>query len=160
VEAMPQTTARDALELDIRLGIGLVQLIMIGPSATEVAEQYSRALTLSRALPDRGRERFLATWGMWFNTVLRGLNDEAALLSDELVAIARELDNPDFLMEAYHAKVPMLLWVPDFKGVVEAAQQVIRLYNRERHHDHAYYFGGHDARMCARSFYAYGLWAD
>jgi predicted ATPase len=96
---------------------------------------------------------------MWFNTVLRGLNDEATLLSDELVAIARELDNPDLLMEAYHAKVPMLLSVPDFKGVVEAAQQVIRLYNRERHRDHAYYFGGHDARMCARSFYAYGLWA-
>ena len=159
VEAMPPTTARDALELDIRLGIGLVQLIMIGPSATEVAEQYGRALTLSRAPPDRGRERFLATWGMWFNSALGGRNDEATLLSDELIAIARELDNPDFLMEAYHARVPMLFWLPDFKGVVEAAQQVIRLYNRERHRDHAYYFGGHDARMCARTFYAFGLWA-
>ena len=32
--------------------------------------------------------------------------------------------------------------------------EVIRLYDRERHRDHAYYFGGHDARMCARSFHA------
>jgi len=34
----------------------------------------------------------------------------------------------------------------------------IRLYDRERHRDHAYYFGGHDARVCAQSFYAVSLW--
>ncbi len=63
-------------------------------------------------------------------------------------------------MEAYHAKVPMLLTAPDFAGLSEMAQDVIRLYDRERHRDHAYYFGGHDARMCARSFHALGLWGQ
>ena len=51
------------LELDIRLGLGLVQLIAIGPTAKEPVEQYQRALALSQGLPGRGRERFLATWG-------------------------------------------------------------------------------------------------
>ncbi len=40
----------------------------------------------------------------------------------------------------------------------EAAHDVIRLYDRERHRDHAYYFGGHDSRVCARSFCAMSSW--
>ena len=40
----------------------------------------------------------------------------------------------------------------------EAAKEVIRLYDRERDRDHAYYFGGHDSRVCAQSFYALSLW--
>ena len=54
----------------------------------------------------------------------------------------------------------MLLRLPDFAGMSEAAREVIRLYDRERHRDHSYYFGGHDARMCARSFYALSLWGQ
>jgi predicted ATPase len=54
----------------------------------------------------------------------------------------------------------MLLRLPDFAGMAEAAREVIRLYDRERHRDHSYYFGGHDARMCARSFYAVALWGQ
>ena len=157
---MPETTERDRLELDIRLGLGLVQLIAISPSANEVKEQYRRALELSRTLPDLGRERFLATWGSWFNATTGARGDEASALSDELLAIARELDNRDFLLEAYHAKVPMLLRVPDFAGMGEAAREAIRLYDPERHREHAYYYGGHDALMCTRSFYAVSLWGQ
>ena len=160
VTAMPETQERDGTELDIRLGLGLVQLIAIGPTAKEAREHYQRALALSRSLPDRGRERFLATWGMWFNATTSGRIDEAYELADQLLIIARELNNADLLLEAYHAKVPMLLRVPDFAGMSEAAREVIRLYDRERHRDHSYYFGGHDARMCARSFYAVALWGQ
>ncbi len=35
-------------------------------------------------------------------------------LADELVIIARELDDPDLLLEAYHAKVPMQVRLADF----------------------------------------------
>ena len=160
IEAMPETPERDRLELAVRLGIGLVQLIAISPAAKEVAEQYRRAQALSRKLPDLGHERFLATWGAWFNATTSGRVDEAAGLADELLAVARELDDPNLLLEAYHAKVPMLLRLPDFAGMAEAAREVIRLYDRERHRDHSYYFGGHDARMCARSFYALSLWGQ
>ncbi len=160
ITAMPEAPERDGTELDVRLGLGLVQLIAIGPTAKEAREHYQRALALSRALPGRGRERFLATWGMWFNATTSGRADEASVLADQLLAIARELDNADLLLEAYHAKVPMLLRVPDFAGMIEAAREVVRLYDRERHRDHAYYFGGHDARMCARSFHAVGLWGQ
>ena len=160
VLAMPETPERDALELDIRLGLGLVQQISHGPTAQDAAGHYRRALALSQASPNRGRERFLASWGLWFNVAMQGAGAESAERADGLVTIARELDDTSLLMEAYHAKVPMLLTMPDFAGLSDAAQEVIRLYDRERHRDHAYYFGGHDARMCARSFYALGLWGQ
>jgi len=160
VTAMPETPERDELELGVSLGLGLAQLIASGPTSEAAAVQYRRAVLLSHALPGRGRERFLATWGVWFNATVSGRAEEAGNLADQLVAIARELDNPDLLLEAYHAKVPMQLRTPDFVGLSVAAQEVIRLYDRERHRDHAYYFGGHDSRMCARSFYAWGLWGQ
>ena len=111
--------------------------------------------------PNRGRERFLAAWGIWFNATTAGRGADATKLADELVSIARELDNPDLLLEAYHAKIPMQVRLADFSGIVEtAAKEVIRLYDRKRHRDHAYYFGGHNSRMCAQGFYAFGLWGQ
>ena len=160
VTAMPDTPDRDALELGLRLGLGLAQVIAIGPTSEEAVAHYRRAAALSGALPQHGRERFLAAWGIWFNATVSGRAEEASELADQLVTIARELNNSDLLLEAYHAKVPMMLRKPDFVGLSQAAQEVIRLYDRQRHRDHAYYFGGHDSRMCARSFYALGLWGQ
>jgi predicted ATPase len=158
VTAMPETPERDSTELGIRLGFGLAQMIAIGPTAKEVAEHYRRALVLSSTQPHHGRERFLATWGVWLNAVTGERGAEAKELAEELVTIARELDDSDLLLEAYHAKVPMLLRTPDYAEMKQAAQEVIRLYNRERHRDHAYYFGGHDSRVCAQCFYGISLW--
>ena len=130
----------------------------MGPTAKEPAFNYERALALSQTLTDRGRERFLATWGVWFSPTMSGQTVEALRCAEDLLAIARELDDSDLLVEAYHARTPGLLRVPDFAALKESAQEVIRLYDRERHRDHAYYFGGHDSRVCALSFYAVSLW--
>jgi class 3 adenylate cyclase len=159
ITALPDTPERSSLELGACLGLGLVQLIALGPTAKEVGEYYQRALTLSHALPGRGRDRFLATWGTWLHQTMTRRAVETFRLADGLVAIARELDDPDLLLEAYHAQTPGLLWQADLLGAKQAAEEVIRLYDRERHRDHAYYFGGHDARVCALSFYAMSFWA-
>jgi class 3 adenylate cyclase/predicted ATPase len=158
VAAMPEAPERSSLELGVCLGLGLAQQIGIGPNAKESGVTYARALTLSRTLPGRGRERFLASWGVWFHTIMSGRLTEAFQRADDLLAIARELDDSDLLLEAYHARVASLFLTADFPAIKEASQEVIRLYNRERHRDHAYYFGGHDSRVCAQSFYAISLW--
>jgi tetratricopeptide (TPR) repeat protein len=158
VTTLPETPERTGLELAICLGLGLSQLIAIGPTAKESAVNYERALTLARVL-GRGRERFLATWGVWFHTALSGRSTQALALAQDLVTIARELDDADLLLEAYHARAPGLLWMAaDFPAANETAQEVVRLYDRERHRDHAYYFGGHDSRVCAQGHSAITLW--
>jgi len=156
--AMPEGQSRDELELGLSLELGLVEQIRVGPTAKDSAVHYHRAFELSRALPDKGREKFLSTWGVWFYQTMSGNTAEAFRLADELLAIARELDDPDLLMEAYHARVPGLLRKADFKGMHESAQHVIGLYDRDRHRENAFYFGGHDSRVCALSFLALGEW--
>jgi predicted ATPase len=54
----------------------------------------------------------------------------------------------------------MQLRMADFVGMGETAREVVRLYDRKRHRDHAYYFGGHDSRMCAQAFHALSLWGQ
>ncbi|HUZ33025.1 MAG TPA: adenylate/guanylate cyclase domain-containing protein [Xanthobacteraceae bacterium] len=158
--ALPEGRQRDELELEVSLGLGLAQIIGIGPTSTEAAAHYRRALTLSRALPDRGRELFLATWGVWFHSAISGNWGEGSALADELVKIARERNDADLLVEAYHAMCPTLMWRPnsDLVAMHETGKEVIRLYDRQRHRDHAYFFGGHDSRVCARSFVALSRW--
>jgi predicted ATPase len=160
IAAMPETPERSGLELAVRLGLALAQQIAIGPTAKESGMNYERALTLSHMLPGRGRERFLATWGRWFHETMSRRSADAFKLAEELVVIARELNDSDLMVEAYHAQMPGLLWQGDFYATKETAQDVIRLYDRERHRDHAYYFGGHDSRVCARSFWAMCLWGQ
>jgi predicted ATPase len=41
----------------------------------------------------------------------------------------------------------------------EESEEVIRRYDRQRHRDHAYFFGGHDARVCTMAFNCMSLWA-
>jgi len=158
ITAMPDTPERSGLELGVCLGLGLAQQIAIGPTSQESGAYYERALALSRTLPDRGRDRFLATWGIWFHSTMSGRSADGYRYADELVAIARELDDPDLLLEAYHARIPGLQRRADFLGMKEASEEVIRRYDRERHRDHAYFFGGHDSRVCAESFYSLSLW--
>ena len=149
VMAMPETPQRSGLELEVCLRLALAQLIGIGPTAKELGRALKRALKLNDTVPGYGRERFLATWGVWFSETMNRRSVEAFRLADDLVTIARELDDPDLLVEAYHAQMPGLLWQADSLATKEAAQEVIRLYDRERHRDHAYYFGGPFPRLRA-----------
>ena len=160
VLVLAESDDRDGLELTIRLGLGIAQQIALGPAANEPMQNYQRAMALSRSLPDRGRQRFLATWGVWFHETMTGRTVEAFQRSDDLLAIARELDDPSLLLEAFHARAPMALRAGDLSAIRQSAKEVMRLYDRDRHRDHAYYFGGHDARVCAQSFYAIGLWGE
>jgi class 3 adenylate cyclase len=157
---LPELADRERLELSVRLRLGVAQQIAFGPAAKEPMQNYERAMALSQNQPNRGRERFLATWGVWFHETMTGRTAEAFQRSDDLIVIARELDDPSLLLEAFHARAPMALRAGDLSAIRDAAKEVMRLYDRNRHRDHAYYFGGHDARVCAQSFYAIGLWGE
>jgi len=160
VLAMPETPTRPALELTVRLELGQAQQIHLGPTSREWIAHFQRALELAEARPQKGRELFLATWGLWFAHTMMGHTKESFEYCDRLLAIAAELGDPDLQLEAYHAYVPGLMRRGDFPKMKETALEVLRLYDRERHRDHAFFFGGHDAQVCAQCFYAMSLWAS
>ncbi|MGB6937575.1 MAG: hypothetical protein WBE14_12960 [Xanthobacteraceae bacterium] len=97
VTAAPQSRQREEVELGVRLGLGLATMMARGPAAPEVVVHYREALSLSQKLPQCGRERFLATWGVWFSPMVGGRSAEIEPLAEELVTIARELDQISYL---------------------------------------------------------------
>jgi tetratricopeptide (TPR) repeat protein len=159
IMGMPESVVRSEQELAASLALALATQIALGPGAVESAKHYRRAEALCQELPGHVRETFLATWGLWLHHSMREESAEAIPRSDRMIQIAQDLADPDMLMEAYHAKAATLQRLGDYPGIAEAAEQVIQLYDRERHREHAYLFGGHDARVCVRSFYAISLWA-
>ena len=155
---LPDPTVRANEELAICLQLGLATQMAAGPSSKESADYYARAEALARSLPGHGRERFMAAWGLWLHYNMTHRAGEALQRTDEMLAIARELDDPDLVLEAYHAIAPGFQRTGDFQGMRDASDEVIRRYDRQRHRDHANIFGGHDSRVCAHTFRALSLW--
>lgn len=151
-------SVRAGEELAISLQLGLATQMAAGPSSTESAGYYERAEALSRSLPGRDRERFMAAWGLWLHCLMTHRAAETFQRTGEMLAIARELDDPDLMLEAYHAIAPGFQQTGDYQGMRDATEEVIRRYDRQRHRDHAYIFGGHDSRVCAHTFRAVSLW--
>jgi tetratricopeptide (TPR) repeat protein len=158
VSSLPESRARAEQQLATHLALGLAQQIALGPATKESGAHYEQALAISQSLNKVDRERFLATWGIWFYCAMTGRTAESYRHADNLVSIARELDDPDLLLEAFHARIPGLQRRAHFPEIKEACEEVIRRYSRERHRDHGYFFGGHDARVCAQSFCCLALW--
>ena len=74
-------------------------------------------------------------------------------MANELVEVAERLGDPDLMLEAYHSR-----WanshVLGLNSITLAdTERGIALYDPERHHAHAYDYGGHDTGVCA---YAHG----
>jgi class 3 adenylate cyclase/predicted ATPase len=148
-------------ELDIRLGLGTALIIARGfrSSGPEIAKHYARAVMLGRGLGD-DKNLFRAMWGSWYTNLITGQTEQALGLANELVEVAERLADPDLMLEAYHSR-----WanshVLGLNSITLAdAQRGIALYEPDRHHAHAYDYGGHDTGVCAYAHSAITLWVS
>jgi class 3 adenylate cyclase/predicted ATPase len=157
VMKLPETLARDRLELDARLGVGTALVVMRTAAHAEVAEHYDRAVTLARRL-GADVQLFRALWGSWFNEHSVGNSDPALTLADELVGLARQLGDENLVLEAHHSR-----WASAHRRglnpvTLADTEQGIALYEPARHHVLTYDYAGHDTGVCARAQNAITLW--
>jgi len=161
LEELPDATDRWHQELDIRLGLGTALIIARGfrSSGLEIAKHYARAVALGRGLGD-DKKLFRAMWGSWYANLITGQTEQALGMANELVEVAERVTDPDLMLEAYHSR-----WanshVMGLNSITLAdAQRGIALYDPERHHAHAYDYGGHDTGVCAYAHSAITLWVS
>jgi class 3 adenylate cyclase/predicted ATPase len=161
LEELPDATERWQQELDLRLGLGTALIIARGfrSLGPEIAGHYARAVILGRALGD-DKKLFRAMWGSWYANLITGQTEQALEVANELVEVAERLADPDLMLEAYHSR-----WanshVLGLNSITLAdTQRGIALYDSERHHDHAYDYGGHDTGVCAYAHSALTLWVS
>jgi class 3 adenylate cyclase/tetratricopeptide (TPR) repeat protein len=157
LESLPDTLERAGPELNARLGLGTALSVARGPSHADVAENYARAVDLGRGLGD-STQLFRALWGSWYTTQVTGKGEQALVLADELVLLAQRLGDEDLMLEAYHSR-----WATSHTFGLNAAtladaERGMALYNPDRHHSHAYEYGGHDTGVCALAHGAMTLW--
>jgi class 3 adenylate cyclase/predicted ATPase len=156
---LPDSTESWRQELDIRLGLGTALITAHGfrSMGPEIAKHYARAVTLGRGLRD-DKKLFRAMWGSWYANLIAGKTEQALELANELVEVAERLTDPDLMLEAYHSR-----WanshVLGLNSITLAdAQRGIALYKSDRHHAHAYDYGGHDTGVCAYAHSAITFW--
>jgi predicted ATPase len=159
LEEMPDATERWQQELDIRLGLGTALIIARGfrSSGHEIVGHYARAVTLGRGLGD-DKKLFRAMWGNWYTNLITGQTEQALGMANELVEVAERLADPDLMLEAYHSRWANSHVLGFNSSTLADTERGIALYDPERHHAHAYDYGGHDTGVCAYAHSAITLW--
>jgi predicted ATPase len=129
-----------------------------GRSAPEVGDAVERAAEIGRRLESSADlaptianlARLNLGWGRI---------DRAEEISADLFRIARELDDPEIMLQAHHTAWPAR-WV---RGLLAEASEHINaglvLYHEERHADHRYVYFGHDPAVCALAVDGVVQWA-
>jgi class 3 adenylate cyclase/predicted ATPase len=154
---LPDSQERARRELEIRLGLGTALNIARGSSDPEAAVHSARAVELARGLDD-DKQLFRAVWGSWYVKSNTGHSEQALPLANELFEVAERLADQDLMLEAYHSRWATSHLLGLNSATLADTKRGIELYKSDRHHAHAYDYGGHDTGVCAHTHRAMTLW--
>jgi tetratricopeptide (TPR) repeat protein len=148
LETLDQSKTVAGLEIDMLQVLGNALRVTEG-SASGYAEQvYTRAQLLSEKLGDKERE-FPVLWGMWSVVMARGALDQATERARHILALAKEMANPDLELEAHHSLWGTFSMSGDLAATLHHAERGIELYHFEQHGDLGFVYGNHDPGICA-----------
>jgi predicted ATPase len=156
LEALPESPERAALELPLQTVLGLQLQVTYGYAADAAKEAYTRARELC---PQAGGPAalFPILWGLWLFHKVRSELPKAQEMAEELLALARQFEDPDLALQAHQA-----LGMTAFcRGKPDAAlrhvEQAAALYDEQRHRTHAFLFGQDPGVIC-KAYGAVVLW--
>ena len=148
---LPETTARHHREIALQNALGVCLMPTRGFGNPEVAAAFNRAAEIcTRVDDDRGL--FIALRGKGQYHMISGDMRAACDDARRILAIAEEVNNHDFLIEAHHLGWSSLCFAGQFRAAQRQAEKGISQYERERDHHLTYTYSGHDPGMCARAF--------
>ena len=153
----PESTERRRREIALLNTLGVCMMPTRGFGNPEVSDAFSRAALVSEQEGDK-RGLFVALRGKGQYQMISGDLATARDQSGIILDLARELDDPELLIEAHHLGYSALSFTGDFQAARDHAETVIALYDQERHHHLTYVYSGHDPGVCSLSFGALPLW--
>jgi class 3 adenylate cyclase/predicted ATPase len=153
---LPDTPERVHHELDVHLALGTPLVLTKGHAAPEVETTYARACELCQQLGDTP-QLFSALLGLRRYYFMRGELPKARDLAEQLLRLAKRLDDMGLVVRAYHTLEEDLLYLGEFAQVRAHAEQGIALYDPEAHRAHVFRYGN-DSGVGCRVFAAFALW--
>jgi predicted ATPase len=157
ISSLPQSMARDGIETELQLGLGLSSLTAEGFVSLAAKMAYGRARELSEQHGD-ARRLFTAVYGLWQTTAGAGDLLKGRVLSRRLLQLTAADPNGELRLQAHHSA-----WATNLHGGHPTAAREHtaagrRLYDPEQHRSHRLRFGGHDPGVCARMFGGLAEW--
>jgi predicted ATPase len=156
LQALPETRERAQQELALHLTLGPALGSTRGPNTPEVERVYSRACELGRHVGDM-TQLFPALWGLWYYHHARGHYQRARELGEELLDLARQLQDPMLSLEAHRALGNTLTFLGELELAHAHAQHGLALYDPQQMRAHALRYG-QDSGVACRLFGALCLW--
>ena len=144
--ALPLAEPRTRLELSLQLALGGPLLATKGFASREAEAVYKRAQELSRKL-NNDADLFTAIRGLGYVYHVRANLREATHLVDEAVDLAHRIDNPAFLVEAYHFAGALTFHLGKFQAARDWHQQSMEAGDG-RGHFHSEVYGINIGAFC------------
>ena len=157
IEKQPANPNRSQTELAILSQLGPALMSVHGWSAPEVGSAFERAEFLARQL-DTSVDLAPPLVGLWLFHTARGQFCRAEEINSEIFNVARDLSDPDILLQAHHCAWPIKWFRGDFIDAETHADAGLSLYDEGRHVRHRLLYIGHDPAVCALSIRAVLQW--
>jgi predicted ATPase len=145
--ALPETRERAQQELVLQLTLGPALMNTRGSATPEVERVYVRACELGRQVEDT-RQLFPALWGLWYAQMARGQLQRARELGEELLGVARKLQDPMLLLEAHRALGNTLIFLGEFGLAHTHLQEGLAMYDPQQDRSHVFRYGQDSGVTC------------
>ena len=156
ISELPESPARDELELDLLTALSAPLMAVKGYTIPEVERMFFRARELCQRSAASGT-LFLAVHGLYRYSVVRGKLTEARELADEAFALAEKLGDASLIVEGHRARALVTGFQGQFEECLHHASETVRLYDPERERSHAFVYGA-DPVTVAKIFAAWSDW--
>ncbi len=156
LKTLPDTPERTQQELTLQVALGVPLVATMGHGVPEVGRVYTRARELCQQVGE-APQLFPVLVGLWRFYLLRSELQTARELAEELMSLARSVQDPALLLQAHRALGETLLWLGEVAPSQAHLEQAIALYDPQQHRSHAFLYGTDSSVYCL-TIAAYALW--
>jgi predicted ATPase len=156
LKPLPDTSQRARQELNLQIALGQALTTTKGQAAAEVGQAYGRARELCQQVQNTG-QLVQVLYGLWVFHTVRAEFHTVVDLSEELLALARSVHDPLYLIGTHWAVGSARFFLGQFPSAREHLDQSFALYDPQQHLANTSLFGFDPGVFCL-CFTAHALW--
>lgn len=157
IKASPESRARHQREIELLVMLGVPLQSIVGYSAPEVEENYARAYALCQELK-LTTEMFPILYGLFRYYMLQGKYAKALEISEQLVAMATEHPEPDFVVSAHRAIASPLVYQGRYAEALIHLEKVLSIRATDEVRAKVKRYDVVDPWIAAGSYASWALW--
>ena len=140
IQGLPETPLHNKLELDLLLGLAPAYRALKNFAAPELESTLGRAQQLCEQLGD-ARPLSLTLYGLWSFHLAKTECPITLKLATQQLSLAKQHEDSTLLLCAHHMKATSLYYTGDFKTSQNHCEQMLALYDTEKHQQMAQFYG-------------------